>query len=951
MTRSIVALLLAAAPAFAQHAVVKGRVVDSGSRSPLKGAHVKLINPRDTTEAYLTSTDASGAFSLDEVRYHSFRLEATLVGFAPYESTVNVNRPEVAVGDIPLTLRLIPLGEIVIKRDPPPAVQKADTTEFNARAFKTNPDATTEDLLAKMPGITVDASGTVTAQGEQVQQILVDGRPFFGNDPTVAIRNLPADAIEKIQVFDKMSDQAEFTGFDDGQAQKTINIITRPDRRNRGFGKVTGGYGDDTKYLTGGDINIFSGQTRLSAIGLANNVNQQNFSTQDILGVINSNSQRPGAFAGGGSLGRRGGGGPGGFGGGGGGGFAGGGPGGGGFQSQVGSFLVGQQSGIATTNSIGLNYTDNWAERLEVNGSYFFNYSRAQNDQKLNRQYFAAGDSNTLYDENDEALSRNYNNRLDMRLVYTAPDSMNSIIDLPRVYFQNNNTTSQVGATTSIPTSLVNDQAGNANLAHTTGYNFSNHTILRHKFDLPGQTISLDIGTGYNHKSGASDLESTTDYMLGTQTQADTLNQHAGLLTNSSLLSGRLVYTEPVTVTSLLQLSYAPTWTQNTSDNRKYLSDPVTGALLALEPNLSNTYEDWYTTHRAGIAYRIREKGLNLMADVDYQLSDLKGNQQFPVAGGVAKTFGNVLPSFTLNDVLTDHSNLRIFYRTATSPPSVTQLQNVVDNTNPLLLTSGNPDLRPSYSHNFVTRYSEADPDHSQSFLAFFGVSYTAEYTANSTITARRDTVLAGGVQMPQGTQLTVPVNLDGDWSVRSFLTYSLPFALVSSTLNLTSGITYTRTPGLIQGDLSIANSYAVSAGAVVSSNISPEVDFTVSYTGNYTISRYSLQPLSNANYFNHTAGVKLNLIFFEGVVFANQVNNTLYTGLAGGYNQDIVIWNVGLGKKFLADQRGEVRIAANDLLNQNKNVSRTITDSYIEDTQSQVLSRYFLLSFTYTLR
>jgi hypothetical protein len=204
---------------------------------------------------------------------------------------------------------------------------------------------------------------------------------------------------------------------------------------------------------------------------------------------------------------------------------------------------------------------------------------------------------------------------------------------------------------------------------------------------------------------------------------------------------------------------------------------------------------------------------------------------------------------------------------------------------------------------------------------------------------------------MARGTQITSPVNLDGDWSLRSFLTYSLPFGLVGSNLNLTSGFTYSRTPGLIQGDQSIANSYAMSAGAVVSSNISPDVDFTLSYTGNYTISRYSQQPLSNSNYFYHTAGVRINLIFLDGIVLRNDVNNTLYTGLAGGYNQDIVIWNVGLGKKFFPDQRGEVRLTANDILNQNKSVSRTITDSYVQDTQTQVLSRYFMLTFTYTLR
>ena len=229
MKKYHIALLIMILPAMArtQTAVVNGRVVNGTASSPLKGVHVKLTNESDTTETYFATTDASGSFSFQNIRYLTCRLEATSVGFAGLTRKIVIDRPSLNLGDMPLTLRLIPLGEIVVQRDPPPAVQKADTTEFNARAFKTNPDATTEELLAKMPGITVDNSGTVTAHGEQVQQILVDGRPFFGSDPTLAIRNLPADAIEKIQVFDKMSDQAEFTGFDDGQAVKTINIIRR----------------------------------------------------------------------------------------------------------------------------------------------------------------------------------------------------------------------------------------------------------------------------------------------------------------------------------------------------------------------------------------------------------------------------------------------------------------------------------------------------------------------------------------------------------------------------------------------------------------------------------------------------------------------------------------------------------------------------------------------------
>ncbi|HMK38792.1 MAG TPA: outer membrane beta-barrel protein [Bacteroidota bacterium] len=941
MHRHTLALMLALFPAqaMAQTALVRGRVVEAMRKSPLAGVHVKLTNAGDTTETYLETTDRTGAFSFLNIRYQTCTLEATIVGYAPLTMTVIIGRPSMDLGDLVLSLRLIPLGEIVVQRNPPPTVQKADTTEFNARAFKTNPDAMTEELLAKMPGITVDNGGTITAQGEQVQQILIDGKPFFGSDPTLAIRNLPADAIEKIQVFDKMSDQAEFTGFDDGQAVKTINIVTRAEKRNQGFGKVTAGYGSDERYSAGGDLNMFRSGTRLSVIGLSNNVNQQNFSTQDLLGVVNSSGSSPGSLAGGGSFGRRGGGGaPGGFGGGGNG------------PGAINNFLVGQQSGIATTNSAGFNYNDTWEKNLEVNGSYFFNLTHAENTQRLDRQYFTAVDSGSLYDETTTSSTRNANNRVDMRLVYTA-DSSNSIIDLPRLYFQTNNAASLVGAASMFPTADVTNQADNDNAAHTSGYNLSNHLILRHKFDLPGRTISLDIGTGYNRKSGSSTLLSTVDYMQGTVTQSDTVDQQATLLTNSSLLSTRLVYTEPMAVNSLVQLSYSPSWTHNSSDNRKYAVDTATGQYSTLEENLSNSYDSWYTIQRAGIGFRYREKGLNVMTDVAYQIASLKGSQQFPVAGATGRLFYNIMPSITFNDVLSEHTNLRVFYRTATAPPGITQLQNVVDNTNPLLLTAGNPNLNQSYTHSFVVRYSDALPDKSRSFLAFLGVTYTGGYVGNSTVTTLHDTVLAGGTLVGKGTQLTVPVNLDGDWSLRSLLTYSLPFSLIESNLNLTSGFTFTRTPGLMQGELNIADSYALSAGAVVSSNISPEVDFTLSYNGSYTISRYSLQPLSNSSYYSQTAGVRINLIFLEGIVLRNDVNNVLYTGLAEGYNQDIVIWNAGLGKKFLTEGRGEVRLSATDILNQNRSVSRTISDSYIQDMQTQVLPRYILLSFTYTLR
>src|ERR1041385_1688050 len=361
----------------AQTAGLSGRIVDRKTGQPIPGAHIKLTNESDTSQTYLSTSGADGTFMLTGLPARAYKLEATFVGYAPFLRTYTLDKRSIDAGDLALSQIAIPQPEVVAEGKVPPAVQKTDTTEYNAGAVKTHPHPTAEELVAKMPGITVD-NGSVKAQGEDVGQVLVDGKPFFGSDPTLALRNLPADAIEKIQVFDKLSDQAEFTGFDDGQSVKTINMITRRDKRNQQFGKSYAGYGDAGNYLTGGGFNFFHNDTRLSLIGISNNVNQQNFSQQDLLGVLGNSNQR-GFSAGGGFSGRRtrggGGGGGGGFGGGGGGGqFQGG-------SGNASNFLVGQQNGITTTNSVGTNYTDTWGSQLAVNQSYFFNLADGRNDQ------------------------------------------------------------------------------------------------------------------------------------------------------------------------------------------------------------------------------------------------------------------------------------------------------------------------------------------------------------------------------------------------------------------------------------------------------------------------------------------------------------------------------------------------------------------------------------------
>ena len=410
----------------AQTKTLSGTVTDQQNKKPLPSATIKLSSLSDSTSKFNTLTDSAGKFSFDGLSKDSFLLSVSYIGYSPVSRIIAVD-----TSDINLSISAVPgastdLATVIITTTISPVTQKQDTIQFNASQYKVNPDANAEDLVKKMPGITVQ-NGQVTANGENVQKVTIDGRELFGDDATAALRNLPAEIIDKIQVFDRLSDQAQFTGFDDGNTQKSINVITKANMRNGQFGRVFAGYGTNNRYNAGGNTTLLHENRKISLVGNFNNINQQNFASQDLLGVSNNGGQRGGGggFRGGGG-GQRGGGGNAQRGGGNVGGF--------GANS---NFLVGQQSGINTTNSFGINYADNWGKKLQVTGSYFFNNSRNITEQISNLQYYVKDINNNI--DTTSSTSTNYNHRINLRLEYRI-DSFNQIIFTPNLSFQSNTT-------------------------------------------------------------------------------------------------------------------------------------------------------------------------------------------------------------------------------------------------------------------------------------------------------------------------------------------------------------------------------------------------------------------------------------------------------------------------------------------------------------------------------
>jgi hypothetical protein len=960
MTMRTISFLLSSviltSAAIAQQARLSGTVTDLITRAPLSGANVSLISVSDTSMKHYAMTNPEGVFYFTNLWDGAYALRVSYLGYAEMQRRVSLVGSGGNLGVIPMSQSTILLDEVVITGKVPPVQQVGDTLEFNSKAFKLNVDATAEDLVTRLPGVSVD-NNTVTAQGENVSQIFVDGKRFFGDDPMIALRNLPAEVIEKIQVYDRMSDQSELTGFNDGQTTKTINIITRPDRRRGQFGRLTAAYGDEGKYQAGGNVNMFQGTRRITLLGQSNDINQQGFTTQDFLGAMGGSGG--GGFGGGMGGGMRGGtarGGGGGGGGprGGGAGGAGGGRGGaavGAAQAaQLGSnFLFGQQAGINTTHAMGGQYTDQWSPGLNAEGNYFFNLTDNKQDQITNRQYFLSSDSNQYYRQANLSDGRNYNHRVNMRIEYSI-DSTNEIIFNPRVSLQSNGSVSNFTGLNWLQQNSPISQSGSLSHTDVNGYTSTNSIVYRHRFETRGRTISVQATANLNDRTNDRFLNSANEYYGVATNQADSLNQKADSKTKGQSFSSNLTYTEPLGSSSLAQLNYTISRSDNSTDKKTFDFDYAGRLFDLFNPAMSNQVQSGYLTQHADVGYQYRDSLLSATFSVGFQSASLSADRTFPKAITTDKSFRNVLPTATIHFGVTRTNNIQILYRTSTSAPSITQLENTIDNSNPLLLTEVNPDLKPYYTHSLTARYITTNLQNMQSFFFVLSGSITNDYIGNSLILAQQDTILEGGVILKQGSQFTKPFNLGTQRALRALATYNVPVHSIDLNLTLNSGMSLNETPSLVNYASNTANTVTFTEGLGVTSDISSDLDFTLAYNANFNNVKNTIQASLDNRYFSHTASFKFNWIMWEGFTLRADVRNQLYTRSQTGYNQNYTLLNLSVGKKFLQDNRGEISMQIFDLLNQNKNVSQTVTDTYIQEQQTKNINRYILLTFTYRL-
>lgn len=938
---------------------IKGKLLDSAAKQPIGEATVSVLSTKDSSLATFTLSNKQGVFEIKGLEDGDYQLVISHLGFETFKKTVSITptTKNINLGDLQVQKEYKTLTGVTVTNDAP-VIIKEDTIQFRADAFKTKPNATVEDLLKKIPGMQVDKDGTVKAQGETVQKVYVDGKEFFGNDPKLATKNLTADMVESVQVFDDMSEQAKFTKIDDGSKQKAVNIKLKKDKNKGIFGRalLAGGYGDGARYEGNLSFNKFNGNQRLSVLFNANNINKQGFSFSDIISSMGGFS---GFASGGGSSG-----GSGGFGGGG---SGGGGFGGGGMQmmsTRGGGGLFGGSSATGITQSLssGINFNNEFGTKLRLSGSYFF--SRTNNDQEQNtfRQATIIDDTISYTTRNSIANNINQNHRFSVRMEYQI-DSMNSILYTPGLTLQHSDNMNEDTASTS----YTKEGFGYLALASKTkntnerdGLNFSNNILYRKKFHRIGRTLTVGWSNVYgDSKSDGFNISPVKIYkpdggLQGSSNQNQQNNQKTSTHNNTVSVS----YTEPVSKNKLIEFNYAYTHNASTSDKKTFNYNPATDKYDITNMPLTNSFENGFEANRFGANYRGQEKKYNYQLGVGVQRATLTSNSFQAVTGKDSLTqqsYTNFFPTASFNWTPSRTKGLRINYRGRTNQPSVSQLQNVLDVSNPLYVKTGNPELNQEFTHSFNTTFNTFNILTFKFMAANISFSTTRNKIVNSI-----DTLGSIPIQQNppnQGAtnkiQLTKPVNMNGAYTATSFFTVGLPFKnkkLKGSSLNFTTLALFNRDVSELYKKKNIGNTMTLTQTAGANFSLKEKWDLSANASLSYFDIKYSQNKAMNENYLSQTYSADISYTSKKGFILSTDLDYYINSGRTDGYNQSIPLWNASVSKQLFKKKNGELKFSVNDILNQNQSITRNSGDNYIEDVRSVVLKRYFMVSFLFNL-
>ncbi len=900
---------------------IKGSVFEKQTDKDLliEGAIVTLLNPSDSSTVKNTATGVTGSFLFASIEKKDYLLCISFMGFTPVYKKITPSlflATKIDFGKIQLKENPMLLSEITVVGEIPEVIAKEDTMEYNPAAFRMQESAVVEDLLKRLPGVEVEPDGKITSMGKQITKIYVDGKEFFGKDPKMATKNLTLDMIDRVQVIDKKTEQEILTGVDDGEEETVINLTIKKGMKKGWITNAAVGAGaftdnrkenDTPRHAENLFISRFDDNSQVTLVANSNNINNQAFA--DDGNQVQSNIR---------NRSRRG---------------------------------TGGSNGITNSSTAGFNMTKTLNDKWKLGGNIRYNYTDQAVEQKGFRQNLLK--DSVSYRES-QSFERDYANNLafDYKIEF-KPDTSNIFVLNTGLSYNKSHSNDhfyqsvRAGDEDSTRVNLSNSRTG----LNSNGLMFNADLTYSHNFAKKGRKLSFVGSIGINNNSGNGTNISNSEFFLNPSKNKN-LNQELYNTSDRNNYSFRATYIEPVWKTNnTLQFSYRINYNRTDNIRKTYDYDDTTDTYSILNPDYSKSLWNNFVNQTLNVSFNsVHEKylyniGFNVNPSYTQSTSYVKNGSAsgsdsiLNVIDG--RNVVNFSPQLRFTYRFSKRSNLKFMYRGNTNQPSISQLDPTPNNTNPLNIRMGNPDLLPSFTHNLSLQYTNNQRETQRSLNTNLLFSFVRNEIINFT-----------SYQDSTAIQLTSPINENGTWNISGNVLYTTPLdAAKKFKFSTQSRLSYSNKVGFIRTKTESERNISGTFGFYENIGLSYSKGwFYGQFRGNIRYSNINNTLEGQQNQQNTTFGLTYNtqLYFPYNWTLASDINYRATRGLSAGYNTDEVIWNAEVSKQFLKKKQATFRVKWYDILHQTLNISRTVNANYIEDDEYNMLTCYILVSFVY---
>lgn len=886
-----------------QNFKISGTLVTGEENTPLESATVYLERVKDSSLVSYTISDKNGKFTLeDKTSDKQVRLNISYVGYKTYSEVVSLEKPEVNLGVLKMEVDLNALNEVVVRSRAPITIKK-DTLEFNVKSFKTQKDANVEDLLKQLPGVEVDDEGKITVNGKDVNKILVNGKPFFGDDPTITTRNLTKEIIEKVQITDTKTKAEAFAGEEGDNENKTINLTIKEENNKGVFGRVAAGAGTEERYEFAGMLNMFDNDQRISLLAGGNNTNSPGFSFGEIQKMFGGGGRIRGAGNGGFSINGR-------------------------------SFGGGQ--GITTSKNVGANYADKFGKKLEVSADYFYSGSDSENNTSTQRENILP-DARFFSDANSSSYNESDNHNANLEFEVELDSTLK--IDIEPSFRRSNsrNTYTSFEQTSDIAEVLTNE-SDVSSYVETQGTNFSNEIDITKKFGSNGAFLRLSMDNEVD-KTETDDLVDSETNIYGNTPEAIIRNQFADEERELNSFSTNVSYRLPLKAKELfLDFKYDHRREKRQNTKSTYDFDGGTQDYTVFNTDLSTDFEYTDIRRTPGLRLSLRKEKWSMSFESGFVFRTIESNDFLRPNLSLKRDFDAVEIRSNFRYRFSPKSSIYSGYRVSNQSPNIIQLSPFQDVSNPLNIITGNPDLEPSNNHNIYAGFNAFDFQKGTGFYSHIGGNFT------------NNAVVAKSIVDENFARSTTYTNVNGNYNAYASATFSKSVKIDTvRTIKYRVGISSNFNRSInFNNDVQYASTNtAVTPNAEITYIWKDVMDIRPNYRLSINTTKFDLSDFDNQKFLNHSLGINTTTYLPKKFEWNNDISFNYNSNIAPGFQKSAWFWNATIAYSVLKDQ-GTLTLKAYDLLGQNTNARRTATQNYIQDSQSTVLQQYFMLSFSW---